>query len=54
MSQQLSDRLDAVEKIIAGKHEDDKGYLAELQLKYGTPEEKAAQAAKAAEEAKKR
>jgi hypothetical protein len=54
MFQQLSDRLDQIEKLIAGKHEDEKGFLAELRLKHGTPEEKAAQASKAEADAKKK
>jgi len=52
--QSLYDRVEALEKLVAEKHPDEKAFLAELQLKYGTPEEKAAQAAKAAEEANKK
>lgn len=49
---QAHQRIDEIEKLIAEKHEDAKAFVNSLKLKYGTDEERAAQAAQAEADAK--
>ena len=49
--QQLSERIDHIEKILVDRHPNKEAHLDSLRIQHGSPEEKAAQAKKAEIEA---
>ena len=51
MDAETKQRIEELEMALVGKHPDEEGYLNSLRIKYGTDEEKAAQAKLAEEHA---
>lgn len=49
--QQLSERIDHIEKLLVDRHPNKEAHLDSLRIQHGSPEEKAAQAKKAEIEA---